>query len=277
MNGVVQPGVLATCPSHGRYLFLSLQPKAKAETLRALLARPELANHVVGLGQAALDLLGIAPTGMRSPPPWVATSGFAVWIWMRGDDPGFLARDSQRWVAAATGVLIQAKVYDGFVFDGGRDLTGYVDGSENPTGDAARVAAVDESGGSFVAVQRWRHNFVAWDELDTDAQDLVIGRRIADNEEIGDAPPSAHVKRTAQETFEPEAFVLRRSMPYADGDDIGLMFVAFGCSFDAFEAQLARMYGREDGVFDALLDISTPQHLSYFWCPPVAANQLVLG
>ena len=62
--------------------------------------------------------------------------------------------------------------------------------------------------------------------------DHIIGRRLSDNEEIEDAPKSAHVKRTAQEDFEPEAFVLRRSMPWADESGEGLVFVAFGKSFD---------------------------------------------
>jgi len=55
-----------------------------------------------------------------------------------------------------------------------------------------------------------------------------MGRRLEDNEELGDAPPYAHVKRTAQESFDPEAFVLRRSMPRADAEREGLVFVAFG-------------------------------------------------
>ena len=70
--------------------------------------------------------------------------------------------------------------------------------------------------------------------------------------EIVDAPASAHVKRSAQESFEPEAFILRRSMPWAEGARGGLNFVAFGKSFDAFEAQLKRMAGAEDGITDVL-------------------------
>ena len=71
-------------------------------------------------------------------------------------------------------------------------------------------------------------------------QDNAIGRRKSDNKELEDAPASSHVKRTAQESFAPEAFVLRRSMPWAEGMRGGLNFVAFGKSFDAFEAQLKK-------------------------------------
>jgi putative iron-dependent peroxidase len=84
------------------------------------------------------------------------------------------------------------------------------------------------------------------------------------------------VKRTAQESFEPEAFILRRSMPWADDTGAGLVFVAFGRSFDAFEAILRRMVGAEDGVTDALFKFTRPVSGSYFWCPPVIDGKLDL-
>jgi putative iron-dependent peroxidase len=129
-------------------------------------------------------------------------------------------------------------------------------------------------GSSFVAVQQWVHDFKAFDSMSSEDQDNAIGRRKSDNEELKDAPPSSHVKRTAQESFEPEAFVLRRSMPWADGMRGGLNFVAFGKSFDAFEAQLRRMVGAEDGITDALFKFTLPITGSYFWCPPMAGNRL---
>jgi putative iron-dependent peroxidase len=112
--------------------------------------------------------------------------------------------------------------------------------------------------------------------MSTQAQDHAIGRRKSDNEELDDAPESAHVKRTAQESFEPEAFVLRRSMPWARDADSGLMFSAFGHSFDAYEAQMRRMVGAEDGIRDALFQFSTPLSGSYFWCPPLRNGKLDL-
>ena len=108
-------------------------------------------------------------------------------------------------------------------------------------------------------------------------QDLTIGRRKSDNTEIDDAPPSAHVKRTAQESFAPEAFVLRRSMPWSEGRKAGLVFVAFGKSFDAFEALLKRMVGAEDGIPDALFGFTRPVSGSYFWCPPVKDGHVDLS
>jgi putative iron-dependent peroxidase len=164
---------------------------------------------------------------------------------------------------------------DAFKFDIGRDLTGYEDGTENPHDQAALDAAIVQNqgagrnGSSFVAVQQWLHHWDRFHAMSADQQNHAMGRQISDNEELEDAPESAHVKRTAQENFEPEAFVLRRSMPWSCGTHSGLYFLAFGHTLDAFEAQLRRMSGAEDGVVDALFDFSQPQTGSYFWCPPM--------
>jgi len=173
-------------------------------------------------------------------------------------------------------------VIDGFQFDNGRDLSGYVDGTENPKGKKAAAAAILRGAGagldgsSFVAVQQWIHDFQRFEAMSAKDQDNAVGRRRSDNKELSGAPRSVHVKRTAQESFSPEAFILRRSMPWTDGAAGGLNFVAFGKSFDAFEAQLKRMVGAEDGVTDALFKFTRPVTGSYFWCPPIAKGRLDL-
>ena len=129
------------------------------------------------------------------------------------------------------------------------------------------------NGSSFVAVQQWVHDFDAFEAMSTRQQDDTIGRRRRDNHELDDAPESAHVKRTAQESFTPEAFVMRRSMPWVLGRKAGLMFVAFGQTLDAYEAQMRRMAGLDDGVVDALFDISKPITGAYLWCPPVRQGE----
>ncbi len=126
-------------------------------------------------------------------------------------------------------------------------------------------------------MQQWQHDLDIFEALSVVQQDNIIGRRRTDNEELDDAPESAHVKRTAQESFEPEAFLLRRSMPWSKNLQAGLMFVAFGHSFDAFEAQLNRMTGNEDGVEDALFQFSTVLNSAYYWCPPIIQGQLNLA
>jgi len=126
------------------------------------------------------------------------------------------------------------------------------------------------------AVQQWVHDLDRFQYLSKTQQDHTIGRRISDNEEIDDAPLSAHVKRTAQEDFDPDAFVLRRSMPCSDSERSGLVCVAFGHSFDAFEALLRRMMGKDDGITDALFGFTHPVTGSYFWCPPRSGDDIDL-
>jgi putative iron-dependent peroxidase len=198
---------------------------------------------------------------------------------LRGADAGDLLTQARRLEQAAAPGLKLGQVLGTFVHHEGRDLTGYEDGTENPIGEDALAAAFVQGqgpgldGASFVAVQQWLHDFSAFEALGPQQQDQSIGRRRSDNQELEDAPASAHVKRTAQESFDPEAFVLRRSMSWVSGTRGGLMFVAFGASLAPFEAQMRRMAGLDDGVTDALFGFSRPLTGGYFWCPPMAAGQ----
>ena len=124
-------------------------------------------------------------------------------------------------------------------------------------------------GSSFVAMQQWVHDMDAFEATSGTERDHIMGRNLQTNDELEDAPESAHVKRTEQESFTPQAFVLRRSMPWALGSKMGLMFVAFGHSLDAYEVQMRRMAGEEDGITDAMFTISKPVSGSYLWCPPM--------
>jgi putative iron-dependent peroxidase len=207
----------------------------------------------------------------------------ALWVWLRGTARGELVLATRRITQILLPVLTLDRVVDVFRYGSGRDLTGYEDGTENPEGEQASAAALvqdtgpSHDGGSFAAVQQWEHDFAAFERLSQAARDAAIGRRLHDNVELANAPASAHVKRTAQESFDPPAFLLRRSMPWAEDARAGLLFLAFGKSFDAFETQLRRMVGLEDGIVDALLGFSRPVSGAYFWCPPVRAGRLNLS
>jgi porphyrinogen peroxidase len=204
----------------------------------------------------------------------------ALWCWIRGDDRGTIMHRSRAIEAAVADAFKVDSVVDGFRHCEGRDLTGYIDGTENPKGHKAQRTAIVSGkgsgvdGSSFVAVQQWLHNFSSFDAMSTREQDNAVGRRRRDNAELAGASASAHVKRTAQESFDPEAFVVRRSMPWIGEQRSGLMFVAFGASFDAFEAQMRRMAGADDGVVDGLFRFTRPLTGTYYWCPPVKRGKL---
>lgn len=292
-----QSGILAEVPRVGRYLLFSLtQPAAAGDALRRLVPLVDGRSVVLGVGPALTIALDAQVRGLRDFPaltgPEVAVPATpaALCCWLRGEgdtDAGDLVLLTRALEKALAPALQLDRVLDAFrhgraTDDHGRDLTGYEDGTENPAGSAAEMAALVQGqgagldGSSFMAVQQWVHDFDAFEALGVAGQDDAMGRRRGDNEELDDAPASAHVKRTAQESFQPEAFVLRRSMPWAAGHKAGLMFVAFGRSFDAFEAQLRRMVGLDDGVTDALFRISSPVSGAYFWCPPLRAGRLDL-
>jgi len=240
---------------------------------------------VVGIGEPLIAQWGGVVPELRTfpalsgPGVQVPSEQHALWIWLRGDDQGELVNRSISIADSLADGFRLEQVVDAFKYGNnelGLDLTGYEDGTENPTGDDAVAAAIATDGSSFVAVQQWVHDLRSFSALPQSEQDHIIGRRKSDNEEIEDAPESAHVKRAEQESFTPEAIVLRRSMPFAQTYGEGLMFVAFGKTLDAFEVQLRRMAGLEDGIADALFRFSRPVNGAYYWCPPVRNNRLDL-
>lgn len=282
ISPLAQPGILEPIPPLARYLTCQLRMGDDPRVVLQRLGRQADGRAtVVGIGASLVRDMGIELPGLKT---FTGIDGARVklpatpvdlLVWLRGTDRGELLIRSRHLETLLAPAFDVTDITDAFSHHQGRDLTGYEDGTENPQGDeAVAVALLPEAAGalagsSFVAVQRWRHHMSRFEAMPKQQQDHAIGRERESNEELDDAPESAHVKRTAQESFDPEAFVLRRSMPWAEGNQGGLMFAAFAHSFDAFEAQLRRMSGAEDGIVDALFGFSEPQTGAYFWCPPV--------
>lgn len=290
-----QAAILLPPPLHAIHLEFALDPGADRSgvvaALRKLTAgdtRIDGVAAVAGLGSSLVELLGLAVPGLRTFPALAAagvdvpSTPRALWIWLRGEDRGELHHRSRALQRALAPALVPAGSVDAFFFNGGRDLTGYEDGTENPQGEDATAAAVVADaalappGSSFVAVQTWLHDLDGFGARDQQARDFTIGRESVSNEEIEDAPESAHVKRTAQEDFDPPAFVVRRSMPWAADGRSGLVFVAFGATLDNYERLLRRMVGLDDGIVDALFGFTRPLTGAYYWCPPLVAGRLAI-
>jgi len=283
-----QTGILLPIPAQGLYLQANLIAGASIEQVIKLLESIDLDTDVIGLGDSLVKRLNYSVPGLRIMPEQrskdisIPSTPSDLWCWLRGEDQGDLLHRSRSIAQLLAPAFKITGALEAFRFHQGLDLTGYEDGTENPVDKDALEAAILESenslvnGSSFVAVQQWQHNLDKFDTFSTEQQDLMIGRRRLDNEELEDAPESAHVKRTAQESFEPEAFLLRRSMPWSRNMNSGLMFVAFGHSFEAFEAQLNRMMGKEDDIEDALFLFSKPVTGAYYWCPPCSNGKLKL-
>ena len=163
-------------------------------------------------------------------------------------------------------------------FDG-RDLTGFIDGTENPQfpDDRAKVALLGEDAGifadgSFVFVQRYAHNLAKWKQLKVDAQENVIGRTKLESIELDDEvkPKNAHIARVVIEDDEGEEMeILRHSLPYGDGKgDQGLFFIAYTKNLEIIDHMLQHMFGTTgDGIHDRLLHFVTPVDGAYYFAP----------
>ncbi len=280
-----QTGIMDPIPAVGRHLLFNLGPETQKASLASALTR--LADRVdgqgviLGLGLGVTSTLGVRLPGLHAFPTHaseaasIPATDHALWCWLRGDDRGTLLHQARHLSRLLAPDFVLAQDLEVFRYENSLDLTGYEDGTENPQGEEALAVAFTTDAGpgldgsSIAALQQWVHDLDRFEAMPGPEQDAVFGRRHADNEEIDDAPESAHVKRTAQESFDPEAFVLRRSMPWSDCGQSGLAFLAFGRDAQAFEAQLHRMTGQEDGIVDALFSITRPVTGDYFWCPPM--------
>jgi len=281
-----QPAILGPVPDFARFISFRLRDGGRT---RGALQRVAAARHdpktVIGIGNPLFESLATTVAGVRAFPVDMAqfpsTQG-ALWLLLSHGDRSAMFDAGRAFASLLDDAFEVLEEIDAFKYRGGRDLTGFEDGTENPKNEAAIAAAIVAGrgngldGGSFVAVQRWVHDLRAAEAMSLSTLEDVIGRRKTSNEEMADAPPSAHVKRTAQESFEPEAFVLRRSMPYGGIAEHGLYFVAYGESLDRFERQLRRMSGHDDGILDGLLSFTRAVTGSYYFCPPLSDGKLDL-
>lgn len=285
-----QPGVLAPLAAFGCSLSFRLKPEVDPRpALEALQQHFKPDWGVVGLGEPLVRALGLNIPGLRTFPAWsghgcaAPSTQQALWILLRADDRSSVFAHTEAVIALLAEAFELADALDTFKYQDGRDLSGYEDGTENPSPeDSVEVALLDAAaaglgGSSFVAVQRWQHDLPHFNAHSREERDAMIGRRRDSNEEIDDAPASAHVKRSAQESFAPEAFMVRRSMPWSCGPRHGLEFIAYGHSLEAFEQILRRMLGLEDAIVDALFRFSRPITGAYYWCPPIVSDRLDLG
>ncbi|MGW3497938.1 Dyp-type peroxidase [Streptomyces sp. NPDC001020] len=177
------------------------------------------------------------------------------------------------------GVVTVRDEVHGFKYLDTRDLLGFVDGTENPTGPAAGAAVLigDEdppfSGGSYVIVQKYLHDLDAWNALPVEAQEMVIGRGKLSDIELDDAvkPPDSHVALTMIE--DPDGTkheILRDNMPFGTigKGEFGTYFIGYARTPTVTERMLERMFlGASPASHDRILDFSTPVTGSLFYVP----------
>src|SRR5580658_10447295 len=176
----------------------------------------------------------------------------------------------------------------GFRYFDERDLVGFVDGTENPRGDAISDAALvgDEdpafAAGSYVIVQKYLHDLAAWNALPTEAQERIIGRRKLSDIELDDSvkPTSAHSALTTIVEDGREIKILRDNMPFgrAAQGEFGTYFIGYSRSPSTIEQMLENMFiGRPPGNFDRLLDFSRAVTGNLFFVPTATFLENVAG
>jgi len=152
-----------------------------------------------------------------------------------------------------------------------RDLTGFIDGSENPTLLDAPTAALLPEGvrgaaGSVLLLQKWKHKVAEWEALPVDRQERIMGRTKRDSIELDNKPSDSHVARTDQDEF---GNIFRRNMPYGSVEEHGTMFVGLSADQKRLSRMLDSMAGLVGGTRDALTRFTEPQSGSYYFVPSV--------
>jgi len=242
---------------------------------------------VAGIGSAAWDRLFGGPrpaelhpfrelTGDRHRA--VATPGDLLLHIRAGQMDLCFELASQIMKRAAGSVTVADEVH-GFRYFDRRDLLGFVDGTENPTGRAAHAAVTigaedrEFSGGSYVIVQKYPHDLEAWDAMSVEAQERVIGRTKLSDIELADdvMPDDSHVTlNTITDPDGTERKIVRDNMPFGSvGDgEFGTYFIGYSRTPDVTERMLVNMFiGDPPGNYDRILDVSTAVTGGLFFVP----------
>jgi porphyrinogen peroxidase len=192
-----------------------------------------------------------------------------------------------QFMARLSGAVTPVDEVHGFQYFDDRDLIGFVDGTENPTDQAAADATLigDEdpgfAGSSYVIVQKYVHNMPGWNALSTEAQEKIIGRTKLADIELDDSvkPTSAHNALTVLEENGKEVKILRDNMPFGDvaRGEFGTYFIGYARSPKPIEQMLENMFvGRPPGNYDRLLDFSRALTGNLFFVPSLDLLEALL-
>ena len=285
-----QSGIFALGTSSHVYLELDLRPGR--EGLALLEAMASLREPRTTLGGVNL-VSGFRPELWRRVDPdglpaeltgfdedVVGTDGYVMpatqhdsILWLSGSAYDVVFDTARAAINALADVASVANETSSWPYRHDRDLTGFIDGSENPSlleaGDIALIPDGNPgAGGSIVLLQKWAHDPARWDALPVSDQERVIGRSKPDSLELDPKPVDSHVGRTDQDTL---GHIFRRNMPYGTVTDHGTMFVGFSAVQRPLRAMLESMAGIPDGVRDALTRYAHPLSGAYYFVPSLGA------
>ena len=199
-----------------------------------------------------------------------ATQHDAV-LWLSGSAYDVIFDAGRAAISALNGLGSLSEETSSWPYQHDRDLTGFIDGSENPTlVEAPGLVLIPDgepgAGGTVLLLQKWVHDAAAWEALPDVEQERVIGRTKLDSVELEDMAPTSHVASTDQERF---GDIFRRNMPYGTITDHGTMFVGFAAEQRPLAAMLESMAGLVSGERDALTHYTRPLTGAYYFVPSI--------
>jgi putative iron-dependent peroxidase len=202
-----------------------------------------------------------------------ATQHDAV-LWLSGSAYDVIFELARKAIAELSYLATVVEETSSWPYMHDRDLTGFIDGTENPSLiDAPEFALIpeDEPGGAgtILLLQKWGHDATMWESLSVAEQEQVIGRLKSDSTELEDKPDDSHVASTDQDRF---GKIFRRNMPYGTVTDHGTMFVGFSADQKRLSDMLESMAGNAGGARDALTRYTRPLTGAYYFVP--AADSL---
>jgi porphyrinogen peroxidase len=292
-----QPGVLPAGGAHAYFLTFIVADDAERTALnktirdvlpsaRALATKVKRAKLLctLGIGSELWDRLSPTrrPAGLRSFRAVNANgrvapaTGGDLFLQITSDRHDLNLDLAMGLVRQLESMATMTEEIHGFRYRDSRDLTGFIDGTENPKGKARALAALigDEDrsfgGGSYVAAQRYVHDLEQWQRLDDREQEQIIGRTKRGSVELSKAkkPKTAHISRVVIERDGTELQILRQSYPWGTVREAGLYFAAYTKSLDVFDLMLARMMGTTgDGLHDRLMEFSRAVTGATFFVP----------
>jgi putative iron-dependent peroxidase len=213
--------------------------------------------------------------GARHDAP--ATPGDVVFH-IRATRPDLCFELATQILVRLRGAVTPADEAQGFRFFDFRDLLGFVDGTENPTGPAAAEAALIAgdgpfAGGSYLVVQKYLHDLDAWNAISVEEQSRIVGRDKLSNVELDDAvtPPSAHrILTTIKDDDGDEVKIVRDNMPFGSpsAGEFGTYFIGYANAPAVLERMLHNMFvGDPPGTYDRILDFSRAVTGNLFFVP----------
>ena len=209
--------------------------------------------------------------------PVVGLDGFTmaatqhdVIVWVEGPKPDVVFDRSMSAARALAGLASVGHELSGWAYHVDHDLTGFEDGTENPTDEAAVHAVVipegePGQGGTQLLIQQWRHE-ATWLNQSSHHQEEIIGRTLKGSVELDPRPENSHVARTDQDDF---GHILRRNIPYGTPSDHGTIFVGFCASRAPLHTMLESMAGVDGGIRDALTHFAEAITGAYYVIPSI--------